>query len=197
VSDRPGIVYIAENPAWPGWVKVGRAETHREGRGAALRQRLHQFNTGDPCRAYDFHADFFASCCYTAEQFAHTLLEIGFQRGGGEWFRCSRDIAHELVGRVCAIACLRPTVRGRHFNVVLEEVRVQMAGLDETHKIMRQMIAEDAAPKPARQIEVTETARAAHAVIDALLSQMAMPDENTEAAARAVQRRLDILGGLA
>lgn len=180
------------NPAWPGWVKIGcvfGTELHVE---RILQSRLSGYNVADPFNGYEFSLSSYAACARTAEDFAHNLVSVNHRRGKGEWWYCSLEEARRLVEKACEVARLRPSRRRSLFEEALEKERSRMK-LSDTHKIMTQMIAEDAATKTPKTADVSETARAARAVIETLLEQMAMPDENTEAAARAVLRRLDVL----
>jgi hypothetical protein len=195
VSDAPGHVYVVNNPAWPGWVKIGLVLGTREHGQRILDSRISNYNVADPRKGYVAVMSSYAACARTAEGFAHVLLSENHNRGKGEWWLCSLEEAHRLVEKACEIARIRPNRRKCLFEEALEKERDRVA-LSDTHKIMLRMIEEDSTKTP-KKVEVAETAQAAHAVIEALLSQMAMPDENTEAAARAVLRRLDALGGTA
>lgn len=195
MSDKPGLVYVIYNAAWPGWVKVGHVLRQGPAVERAMQKRVSNYNVADPHKGFIVSTSHYAACALVAEQFAHDLLEVNHRRGAGEWFFCGETEARHIVESACAIARLRPTDRGHHFSLLLEEERTRVR-LDDT-QIFKQMIDEDAASMLPKKIEVVETARAAHAVIEALLDQMAMSDENTEVAARAVMRRLGVLGEFA
>ena len=188
--DKPGSVYVVANPAWPGWVKVGHCVGARKRADLSVQRRLGQFNVADPHKSFELVSNFHAACCLTAEQFAHELLEVHHLRGKGEWFRCSPEEAARLVEAACDIARLRPESRQYHFERELAEERSRVSEPqqnDDTVKILKE-IADLEDPK--RREDVAHTARAASAVIRDLLEMMAMPCENTEAAAAAVLRRL-------
>jgi hypothetical protein len=193
--DRPGYVYVVQNPAWEGWVKVGLVRWRKESRSApgetdpVMSSRISNLNISDPFKAFETVCRVYASCATTAERYAHELIEIHYERGSGEWFRCPTGVARRLVEEACSVARLRPDDRGRHWIRLLAEERSRMSESD-TQKIL-QSIADvgDKARPPAGG----ETARAAGAVIRDLLEMMAMPCEHTEAAAKAVLRRLDAL----
>jgi hypothetical protein len=97
---REGFVYVVENPAWPGIVKVGCTLDYE--------LRLSQFQTGDPYRAYSLRYTKFVSDCLVAEGMSHELLaahRVGSQAarpGTGEWFRCSIEQAIEAVEEAAA-----------------------------------------------------------------------------------------------
>lgn len=187
---------MVHNPAWPGWVKIGLIFGTREHGQRILDNRLSSYNVADPRKSYVAVMSSYAACARTAEGFAHVLLSENHNRGKGEWWFCSLEEAHRLVEKACEIARIRPNRRKRLFDAALEKEKERgTVELSDTHKIMLRMIEEDSSKTP-KQVDVAETAQAAHAVIETLLSQMAMPDENTEAAARAVLRRLDALGSI-
>jgi len=192
--DTPGRVYVVTNPAWPEWLKVGFCEGSPEFSKNSLRRRLIQFNVGDPLKGYRVEADSYAACAVTAERYAHTLLEIEHLRGGGEWFRCSVEIAQQIVERVCSIARVHPKTRDSRFKEVLEELRNNMTEKNETQEINSEDLVNAVPTNSLDSEEVRATAKAAHGVIFDLLECMAMGDPRLEAAADAVLRRLVRLG---
>ena len=189
VSDYPGIVYAVENKAWPGWVKIGRAEGTKPDAEGTMRRRLYSYNTGDPHQSYAVIGTDYASCCRTAERFAFNFFEIHFESGFGEWFQADGPLVHDFIQRACAVARLAPASRADQFKRHLEEVRAMK---DDTERFLQEIA--DIETKRERSPDVGETARAASEVIRILLDYMAMPDERTQAAAEVVLRRLDALG---
>ena len=185
MSDKPGVLYALENLAWPGWIKIGRAEGSKKDTKSTIRRRLYQYNTGDPQRGYTVLEADYASCCHAAESYAHTLLELHYKRGGGEWFRCSEEQAREIVNKACHIARLVPTSRPERFKRILEEARAAVA-------VSKAAIQEIACVKD--RLDIAVVAREASDVIRGLLECMAMPCDYTEAAAATVLRKLDFLG---
>jgi hypothetical protein len=73
---REGFVYIITNPAFPGYVKVGRALDPED--------RLASFQTGDPLRRYKLEGYRYSKDRYAAEQSVHAALRPWW--AGGEWF---------------------------------------------------------------------------------------------------------------
>jgi hypothetical protein len=82
-TDRRGFVYIIGNPAWPDFVKVGRAFDPES--------RLLSLQTGDPNRGYRLYRAVYFHDCYAAEREMHLRLE--YYRAGGEWFALSHQYA--------------------------------------------------------------------------------------------------------
>jgi hypothetical protein len=191
VADHPGIVYAIENTAWPGWIKVGRAEGPERDAEGVLRRRLYQYNTGDPFRGYLVVAQAFASCCHDAERFAHAFLEIRCRRGHGEWFACLPSTAETLLLQACLLARQAPQVRGEQFTGVITEMRDNALADTDT------ALLEHTKSPGLRRVEVVETAQAAKQVILGLLDQQAMPDDLMERAAGDAIRRLESLEGIA
>jgi len=194
VSDLPGYVYVIQNVAWRGWVKVGHVLGTGDALERVLTKRLSNYNVADPHKRFEVAQSFYAACAVTAERFAHDLLEINHRRGEGEWFRCDPEEALRLADGASAIARLRPAERGRRFDLALEEER--QVALSDTQKINLENVAKKDSPP-----DVAETARAARQIIDVLLEELEKADDyistdhsrNIEAAAKAVQRRLESL----
>jgi len=187
VSDRPGYVYVIHNAAWPGWVKVGHVLGVPPAVKRVLQKRVSNYNVADPHKGFVVSESFYAACALVAEDYAHKML-LNYQRGDGEWFACPVDEAQRIVREACRIARLRPSDRGSYFETAIREERNRMNS--DTRKIRKEDVT-----KQERLPDVADTARAAHQIIQYLLESMAMPDEKLETAARAVQRRLDVLGG--
>jgi T5orf172 domain-containing protein len=190
-DDRPGVLYAVENKVWPGWLKVGRAEGRKSDADATVKRRLYQYNTGDPLRGYSVVAQGHAACCRAAERYAHAFLEVHYSRGGGEWFRCSAQQAEVVVSKACHVARLAPHARAARFKQFIEEMRSSVKKNDTREILVEALEGSERLPL---QVDVSNTARAASAVIKDLLECMAMGDERLEAAADAVLRKLDSLG---
>ncbi len=75
---RQGFVYVISNPAWPGHYKVGRAADYEE--------RLNNYQTSDPMRAYKLRFVWYFRDRNVAERMVHRLLVPWWR--GGEWFKC-------------------------------------------------------------------------------------------------------------
>lgn len=94
-TDRRGFVYVITNPAWPGYVKIGRAFDPEA--------RARSMNTGCPLNDYEVcHAVYFHDC-YWAEREVHERLAES-RLPGGEWFALPVHVA------VHSIEKLRETV---------------------------------------------------------------------------------------
>lgn len=190
MADRPGIVYAVENMAWPGWIKIGRAEGPERDAVGVLRRRIYQYNTGDPFRGYNVVSEGFAFCCHDAERFAHSLLEIRCRRGAGEWFSCTPKVASAVLQRACAIARLAPTVRAEQFtNAIVEARQNVMSDTDSS-------ITEVERGPGHMRTEIAETARSAHRLIESL-AMTADLDAPRNIEIKEVLTRLSFLSDLA
>lgn len=87
-----GHVYAIGNPAWPDWVKIGKAVDALD--------RLNGYQTSSPHRDYFLiHSRYFANRD-TAESIAHeTLIDEGFQKIN-EWFLLSHDKARDILDNI-------------------------------------------------------------------------------------------------
>lgn len=83
-----GQVYIAVNPAWPEWVKVGMAVDAED--------RLNSYQTSCPFRDYVLYYSYNAEDRRKAESKAHYKLAQQFERRN-EWFNCSPEEAIEVL----------------------------------------------------------------------------------------------------
>jgi hypothetical protein len=187
VSDNPGIVYAIENLAWPGWIKIGRAEGPERDADGVLRRRVYQYNTGDPFRGYTVVAKAFAACCHDAERYAHAFLEVRCKRGDGEWFSCLPSVASAVLQQACSIARLAPQVRGERFASAIEEMRASALADTDT------ALHEHAGPPDQMRAKIAETAREAKEVILGLLDQQAMHDDKFEPVIQGVLKKLLVL----
>jgi len=93
-TDRRGFVYVIGNPAWPDYVKIGRAFLPES--------RLRTYQTGSPLRDYKLHGAVYFEDCFTAEREIHARLAP--LRTDGEWFTI--DVASAMD----AIHILRETL---------------------------------------------------------------------------------------
>jgi len=87
---KEGSVYIMENPAWKGWVKVGMAVDPTD--------RLKNYQTSSPFRDYVLYYSYKTDDRRKAESTAHAKLEQLFERNN-EWFKCTpqeaKGVLHE------------------------------------------------------------------------------------------------------
>ncbi len=80
-----GDVYLITNAAWPEWVKVGKAGDAED--------RLKNYQTSDPFRAYALHHSVVTENRHTAELKAHKALEALSEDRKNEWFKVDLTIA--------------------------------------------------------------------------------------------------------
>lgn len=87
-----GYVYAIGNPAWPAWIKIGKAVDAHD--------RLNGYQTSSPHRDYFLiHQKYFENRSY-AESIAHeTLIERGCSQLG-EWFLISQADAIKLIDNI-------------------------------------------------------------------------------------------------
>jgi len=90
-KDPSGDVYIIGNPAWNGWVKVGKAVDAKD--------RLNSYQTSSPLRDYVLY---YSHKCFnrnTSEKKAHKALAKKFDKRN-EWFYCNPEDAKEILERI-------------------------------------------------------------------------------------------------
>ena len=85
---KEGSVYIMENPAWKGWVKVGMAVDPTD--------RLKNYQTSSPFRDYQLLYTYEVDDRRAAESAAHVRLAKECDNIN-EWFRLPAAIANELI----------------------------------------------------------------------------------------------------
>ena len=77
-GDEPGYVYAVSNPAWGGWIKVGKA--------GSIGSRLSSYQTGSPKRDYEEeYSKYFPECGF-AEKSVHSKLRRMKINSDHEWF---------------------------------------------------------------------------------------------------------------
>ncbi|WP_410176709.1 GIY-YIG nuclease family protein [Sinorhizobium medicae] len=91
-QNSPGYLYVAINPAWPGYCKVGLA--------LDLNNRLRQMQTNCPYRDYSFFTVREFHDRKQAEAVLHGLLD-GYRVPGTEWFCIHPE---EAAGLLWAVA---------------------------------------------------------------------------------------------
>ncbi|PDT45359.1 hypothetical protein CO661_24155 [Sinorhizobium fredii] len=91
-QNTPGYLYVAVNPAWPGYCKVGLA--------LDLNNRLRQMQTNCPHRDYSFFTVREFHDRKQAEAVLHGLLD-GYRVPGTEWFNIHPE---EAAGLLWAVA---------------------------------------------------------------------------------------------
>tara|TARA_R110002153_G_scaffold39657_4_gene114070 strand:- start:376 stop:885 length:510 start_codon:yes stop_codon:yes gene_type:complete len=88
-AEASGDVYVITNPAWPEWVKVGKAIDASD--------RCNNYQTGSPLRDYTVVASVHSEDRHTKEAEMHTLFEEHASDRNSEWFKISQDKAKELL----------------------------------------------------------------------------------------------------
>jgi len=86
-----GFVYIITNPAFPDWVKIGRAFDPES--------RLKGYQTGSPHRDYKLEYAVYFKDCVFAEREIHARLKPAYPRSG-EWFRINASIASMFIDQL-------------------------------------------------------------------------------------------------
>jgi len=84
-----GFVYLVENPAWPGWVKIGMTMDYE--------QRLSSYNSAyDPYNKYSYIEINWVKNRRDKEADLLELFENKADDRNGEWFRISKSLAIQL-----------------------------------------------------------------------------------------------------
>lgn len=92
-----GYVYAICNPAWPEWIKIGKALDSQD--------RLDGYQTSSPMRDYEIIHSVYFKDRSVAERKAHKIAESKGQRstaGGikGEWFKLTKEQAIEVLEQI-------------------------------------------------------------------------------------------------
>lgn len=91
-KSKVGCVYVIKNPAWPQWVKVGKAVDAED--------RLKSYQTSDPFRAYTLHHHIEVKDRHVAELQVHQELELTSDARHNEWFRITADAATVVLNKM-------------------------------------------------------------------------------------------------
>lgn len=83
-----GEVYAITNPAWPEWVKIGKAVDADD--------RLNGYQTGSPFRDYQVVNSVKTDNRHEAERKMHRLFEKTAEQRSFEWFKIPRNKVEEL-----------------------------------------------------------------------------------------------------
>jgi hypothetical protein len=86
-----GYVYIIENPAFSGWIKIGSSENPRN--------RLSTYQTADPLRAYRYVTRRLVLDRLAIERRAQALVASHAEEVNGEWFKIDSATATKLFRR--------------------------------------------------------------------------------------------------
>jgi len=84
-----GDIYLIVNPAWPDWVKVGKA--------AFANDRLSNYQTSSPFRDYEILHAISVENMHDQERIFLRLFEEKAEDAKGEWFKIEREKAVELL----------------------------------------------------------------------------------------------------
>jgi hypothetical protein len=92
-----GYVYAIHNPAWPEWIKIGKAIDSQD--------RLNGYQTSSPLRDYEIIHSVYFDNRNLAERKAHKIAERKGERstaGGlkGEWFKLTKGEAIEVLEEI-------------------------------------------------------------------------------------------------
>jgi hypothetical protein len=84
-----GHIYVLKNPAWPDWVKVGKAVDALD--------RLNSYQTASPNRDYSVIHFIETQNRHAVEKAAHIKLNEACTGRHNEWFRISNDTAISIL----------------------------------------------------------------------------------------------------
>lgn len=87
-----GEVYIINNPAWEGWIKIGMAIDAED--------RCKGYQTSSPLRDFKLKFKKYFDDRRTAEQTAHTLCAKKADKRKGEWFKLDLKIAKDIINNM-------------------------------------------------------------------------------------------------
>jgi hypothetical protein len=82
-STSEGDVYAITNPAWDGWVKIGKA--------VSADDRLNNYQTSSPYRDYTVLARISVPNRHEKELVMHRIFEDNAEARKGEWFKISEE----------------------------------------------------------------------------------------------------------
>ena len=97
VNVKFGYVYAIRNPAWPDWVKIGKAVDAED--------RLRSYHTGSPMRDYELVHSVYFEDRNEAERKAHLLAASKTthpwnKNDNGEWFKLTQQQAVEILKEI-------------------------------------------------------------------------------------------------
>ncbi len=95
-TEKRGFVYVITHPAFPDYVKIGRAFDPKS--------RLKGYQTGCPHRGYELYAAIYFEDCHWAEREIHARLDEDFRNGAlGEWYYISPLNARHNINKLRSI----------------------------------------------------------------------------------------------
>ena len=83
-----GYVYAIINPAWPDWVKIGKAFSHND--------RLNNYQTCSPFRDYNVLTYIYTYDRHNKEKQLHDIFSNKALERKGEWFKITKDIVCDV-----------------------------------------------------------------------------------------------------
>ena len=90
-STLEGDVYAIVNPAWDGWVKIGKA--------VSADDRLNGYQTSSPYRDYTVLARISVPNRHEKELVMHRIFEDNAEARKGEWFKITTDKVKDLFNK--------------------------------------------------------------------------------------------------
>ena len=93
-AEKAGDVYLITNPAWPDWIKVGKAIDSQD--------RCANYQTGSPFRDFKVEAAITVEDRHKAEVEVHTLFTGNCKERRSEWFKIPVEKAKELLNEYSA-----------------------------------------------------------------------------------------------
>lgn len=90
-STSEGDVYAIVNPAWDGWVKIGKA--------VSADDRLNGYQTSSPYRDYTVLARISVPNRHEKELVMHRIFEDNAEARKGEWFKITTDKVKDLFNK--------------------------------------------------------------------------------------------------
>mgnify|MGYP001560992150 CR=1 FL=1 len=91
-TTKEGCVYVVSNPAYEGWIKVGKAIDAKD--------RLKSYQTSSPFRDYILEYSKFVSNRHSVEKIAHQNLSKVADEKRGEWFHANKYEAMAIIEEI-------------------------------------------------------------------------------------------------
>lgn len=89
---RIGYVYMISNPAWPEWLKIGKARK--------VHDRCKGYQTSSPFRDYEIVYFIKTKRYHRLEEVAHKALEKIAKERRNEWFKINIEEAKKILNRL-------------------------------------------------------------------------------------------------
>lgn len=88
-AEKAGDVYLITNPAWPDWIKVGKAIDAQD--------RCNNYQTSSPLRDFKVEAFITVDNRHKTETEMHKLFDTHADERNSEWFKIPLEKAKELL----------------------------------------------------------------------------------------------------